>query len=189
MPYVGVFFTFCTSSPAHHLRPDLSTALNPQSLPSASPRTPRRYVRRHRGRVSCRRAIWRNSVPQRDVRWFQWRSWCRTCASAHVGLGVGHPRLFRHGRVSFLPRLWSVLLRRCFAGAMVDVGSDGALHVTGNVSVDIQRDEAIFLHWGRESPHSSLLYFNSTSTMVGSRMILRMEFSVSSTLVTWQECS
>ena len=68
MPYVGVFFTFCTSSPAHHLRPDLSTALNPQSLPSASPRTPRRYVRRHRGRVSCRRAIWRNSVPQRDGR-------------------------------------------------------------------------------------------------------------------------
>ena len=50
---------------------------------------------------------------------------------------------------------------------MVDVGSDGALHVIGNVSVDIQRDEAIFLHWGRESPHSSLLYFNSTSTMVG----------------------
>ena len=41
---------------------------------------------------------------------------------------------------------------------MVDVGSGGALHVIGNAGVDIQRGEALFLHRGRERPHSSLLY-------------------------------
>ena len=59
--------------------------------------------------------------------------------AAHVGLEVGHSRLFRLDRGGFLPWLRSVLLRRCFAYATVDVGGGCALHVIGDVGVDVQR--------------------------------------------------
>ena len=62
----------------------------------------------------------------------------RPALAAHVGLEVGHTRLFRLGRGSFLPRLRSVLLRRCFADAAVDVGGGREPHVVGDVGIDVQ---------------------------------------------------
>ena len=59
--------------------------------------------------------------------------------AAHVGLEIGHARLFRCGRGSFLPRRRSGLWRRCFADATVDVGGGRALHIVGDVGVDVQR--------------------------------------------------
>ena len=71
-------FPVCPSSaPAgfHHLRSYLSVVAplqsplsSPQSVLSASPRTPRGYGRRHCGRAFCRRAIWGSSVPRRGGR-------------------------------------------------------------------------------------------------------------------------
>ena len=43
--------------------------------------------------------------------------------AAHIGLEVGHSRLFRLDRGGFLPWLRSVLLRRYLADAAVNVGS------------------------------------------------------------------
>ena len=70
---MSVSFLFSTSFPTypsslladfHHLSPRPSAAASPQylpssprSAPSASPRTPRGYGRRHCGRAFCRRAI------------------------------------------------------------------------------------------------------------------------------------
>lgn len=59
--------------------------------------------------------------------------------AAHIGLEIGHIRLFRLGRGSFLPRLRSVLLWRCLADAAVNIFGGCPLHIIGNVGVDVQR--------------------------------------------------
>ena len=59
-------------------------------------------------------------------------------ASAHDGLEIGHARLFRLAGGSFPPRRLTALWRRCFADATVDIGGGCALHIVGDVSVDIQ---------------------------------------------------
>ena len=63
----------------------------------------------------------------------------RPALAAHIGLEVGHTRLFHLGRGSFLPRLRSVFLRRCLADAAVDVGGGCEPHIVGDVSIDVQR--------------------------------------------------
>ena len=120
----------------HHLHPNpLAAALpqsqhsSPQSAPSASPHTPRGYGRRHCGRIFYRRTTWGVAPLKEMVVDLGDAARAGSALAAHIGLEVGHTRLFRRGRGSFLTQLRSVLLRRCFADAAVNVGGGCEAHM------------------------------------------------------------
>ena len=95
-----------------YLCPHPSAAVLPQSRPSsprsassASLRTPRGYGRRHCGRIFYRRTTWGVAPLKEMVVDLGDAARAGSALAAHIGLEVGHTRLFRLGRGSFLPRL------------------------------------------------------------------------------------
>lgn len=104
------FFPF--PAVAHHLCPRPSVAALPRSplsslrsAPSASPRIPRGCGRRHYGRAFTVGPFGRIASFEEVVVDFGDAAGAELALAAHVGLEIGHTRLFRLGWGSFLSRL------------------------------------------------------------------------------------
>ena len=118
---MSVSFLFSTSFPTypssllagfHHLRPNPSAAAllrsplsSPRSALSASPRTPRGCGHRHCGRAFYHRPLGRVAAFEEMVVDLTDAAGAGSALAAHIGLEIGHTRLFRLGWGSFLPRL------------------------------------------------------------------------------------